>query len=89
MLGVVEALSVYDVDDAAGVEYVEDGVVEAEGALVFCVAVVLLGEGEHLDLNMGTLTTRRITQLMITTIREMRRPLSMREMLPFYSPSIR
>jgi hypothetical protein len=78
-----------EVDDAAGVDDVEDGVVEDEGALVFGVAVILLSVGEELDLLRGMSTTSRIRQLMTTTSSDISIPFTMMRTCPLEKPSIR
>ena len=86
--GVFFGGAVDEVDQAAGVDDVEERVVEAERSLVFCVTVVFLRESEGLDLNKGTITTKRMRQLMIMMTKDIRIPYMNSTHDPLLSPAI-
>jgi hypothetical protein len=81
-------LFVDDVDHAAGVQDIEDGVVENEGALILGIGVVTLCVGKGLDLHRESLTTSRIKQFMITTSKDIMIPFITIQNWPVFSPYI-
>ena len=86
--GILFGGSVDEVDQAAGIDDVEERVVEAEGSLVFRVTVVFLCEGEHLDLHRCTITTNRMRQLIIMIPRDIKIPYITNTQEPLFSPAI-
>lgn len=58
----------HHIDQTTSVDDVEDGVVQAERSLEFCVAIVFLREGEGLYLSNATITTSLIRQFITKMI---------------------
>lgn len=76
------------VNQATGIDDIEERIVKTEGSLVFGVAVVLLSICECLNLLRKEITTKRMRQLMHKIITDINIPSSIRIQDPLFSPAI-
>jgi hypothetical protein len=76
------------VHQTAGIDNVKNRIIQAKRCLIFGVAVVLLGKGEHFDLNSMLITTNLMKQLMIMMRTDIALPFKIISNRPFICPSI-